>query len=464
MALPQDFRPHKPSPQKHATLPTVRTSPARRPASRVPVPVRRARAAYVEDADETHDVPASGAGAGASFSGDAPAGDLASALVVGDAPADDSTLILEGRGEASADAPAMVAGHKHGRTPSPASPSSSSSSSPSPKRQRRDEQVWSLPLQAARPRTPAARTPSPHTSVSEATPAPILSSPAEPWPLLPHAEAVADLSANLSASSHSRALMLARPRPTACIEVASLDPVAAARAAAILQVHHHYIQEGWLVQEPPAGARRHGAGAAYPALPDVSGSVSLPALLKAAEDGERSWSAAVPGAFPPGSARRRRSLRAPVVTAHALRPQAQAGKWSDDAWAQLERHLAAEVARHVEAGASDDAAPVDADVAGVSIGRVASWAEEDPCCSLDVAGVKGGGAWVSEEGSEASSALSFTLGEWRGKCTCVLVCVDVALRGRKAVAWLGSSGVAMGGSVDASGAFFFFFRIRLPLT
>ena len=370
MALPQDFRPHKPSPQKHATLPTVRTSPARRPASRVPVPVRRARAAYVEDADETHDVPASGAGAGASFSGDAPAGDLASALVVGDAPADDSTLILEGRGEASADAPAMVAGHKHGRTPSPASPSSSSSSSPSPKRQRRDEQVWSLPLQAARPRTPAARTPSPHTSVSEATPAPILSSPAEPWPLLPHAEAVADLSANLSASSHSRALMLARPRPTACIEVASLDPVAAARAAAILQVHHHYIQEGWLVQEPPAGARRHGAGAAYPALPDVSGSVSLPALLKAAEDGERSWSAAVPGAFPPGSARRRRSLRAPVVTAHALRPQAQAGKWSDDAWAQLERHLAAEVARHVEAGASDDAAAQRRAVPAVDAGAV----------------------------------------------------------------------------------------------
>ncbi|WFC97030.1 hypothetical protein MBRA1_003697 [Malassezia brasiliensis] len=345
LRVPEDFRPHKPSPQKHATL-RARPSPLRRPASRVPVPVRRARAAYVEDADETHDAPAAGRSVG---------GAASPALVVGDAPADASTVILDAAHDAPADAargplggaPAAVAGHKHARAPS-----RTPSPTPAPKRVRGDA-----------PATPAAAAASDVTSESEATPPPMLSSPAAHWPLVAPADAVADLSANLSASSHSRALMLARPRPTACIEVASLDPLAAARAAAILQVHHQYIQEGWLVQEPPGGGR---VGGAYPALPEASGSALLPALLQAAEAGERSGVAAVaggvpstpwvPGAFPPGSARRRPRVRAPEVTAHALRPQAQAGRWSDEAWAQLERHLEADVARRVEADAPDAAA------------------------------------------------------------------------------------------------------------
>jgi len=142
-------------------------------------------------------------------------------------------------------------------------------------------------------------------------------------PPLPAAPAVdepslSDLSANLSASLASRAMMLARPYPTSCIEVSSLNPVAAARAAAILKVHHQYIQEGYLNDEP-----------LYPPLPGDD-SQTLPALLDAAEQALR-------------------------PATHPLRAQARAGLWTNEAWAQLDFHFRA----HLRA---TDTADVDVDV------------------------------------------------------------------------------------------------------
>lgn len=152
--------------------------------------------------------------------------------------------------------------------------------------------VWSLPLQA-----PAA----PSTAAEEDA-------------------SLGDLSASLSASSHSRALMLSRTRPTSCVEISSLDPVAAARAAAILKVHHKYIQEGWL-----------GDTSTLPHMnPDLA------SLFHAAElDLRHSTQPTprVPGAYAP------RASLPPQLDSHALRPQAQAGHWSEFAWMELDRHL-----------------------------------------------------------------------------------------------------------------------------
>lgn len=134
----------------------------------------------------------------------------------------------------------------------------------------------------------------------------------------PDEPSVPDLSANLSASLASRAMMLARPYPTSCIEVSSLDPAAAARAAAILKVHHRYIQEGYLGDTESL----------YPPLPgDVS--QTLPALLDAAEQALR-----------------------PAM--HPLRAQARTGEWSNEAWAALDGQFRA----HLRAA---DTADVDAD-------------------------------------------------------------------------------------------------------
>ena len=152
--------------------------------------------------------------------------------------------------------------------------------------------VWSLPLQA-----PAA----PSTAAEEDA-------------------SLGDLSASLSASSHSRALMLSRTRPTSCVEISSLDPVAAARAAAILKVHHKYIQEGWLGDTS--------------SLPHINN--DLASLFHAAELDLRQSThptPRVPGAYAP------RASLPPQLDSHALRPQAQAGHWSEFAWMELDRHL-----------------------------------------------------------------------------------------------------------------------------
>ncbi|WFD45281.1 hypothetical protein MPSI1_003963 [Malassezia psittaci] len=180
----------------------------------------------------------------------------------------------------------------------------------------------------------------------ELTPPPALSSPAVAS-LEPSQDSLADLSASLSASSYARARMLARSRPTACVEIASLDPHAAARAAAILRVHHQYIQEGWLRQQASDSLDMDDQR-----LDSSSGNTHLPALLTAAEYGERNDLKIVPpstpylpGAFPPRSARK---ISAPRLSAHALRPQACAGKWSEYAWSELDRHLQMELYRAME--------------------------------------------------------------------------------------------------------------------
>lgn len=330
----------------------------------MPVPVRRARPAYVRDAEDEEL--------------------LHQSILVGDAEPDDSTLVLD-----EAEAEMTQAAIDDNDAPSPSAARKrrldSTPRRTPPKRVRMQDDdemlVWSLPLHAARPREVRVKQ-EPGTE-SEALPplerAPVLSD-AEPSVLLPPTrtpetgmlpppppavvaappasppDALADLSASLSASSHSRALMLARPRPTACIEVSSLDPHAAARAAAILRVHHHYIQEGYLAQEP---VKRAG-DALYPPLPDTSASASLPALLHAAEAAQAAERRAatpapptpwLPGAFTPRSERR---ARVPVVTAYALRPQAQSGKWSEHAWAQLDRQFRAQVQQLVDASPESD--------------------------------------------------------------------------------------------------------------
>ncbi|WFD20838.1 hypothetical protein MCAP1_003092 [Malassezia caprae] len=147
--------------------------------------------------------------------------------------------------------------------------------------------------------------------------APLVAAPAADEPSVP------DLSASLSASLASRAMMLARPYPTSCIEVSSLNPAAAARAAAILKVHHRYIQEGYL-------------GDVEPLYPPVPGDVSqtLPALLDAAEQALR-------------------------PSAHPLCAQARTGVWSNEAWAALDDQFRA----HLRA---TDTADVDADEVIVS--------------------------------------------------------------------------------------------------
>ena len=142
-------------------------------------------------------------------------------------------------------------------------------------------------------------------------------------------EALSDLSASLSASSHERALMLTRTRPTACVEVSSVDPRAAARAAAILKVHHQYIEEGWLAPDSEPST--------FPGLLiDAEQSLRDTApMTPATRQPGTPW---LPGAFTPRSVHRARS-GAPRITAHALRPQAQAGRWSQDAWVQLDIQL-----------------------------------------------------------------------------------------------------------------------------
>ena len=172
--------------------------------------------------------------------------------------------------------------------------------------------VWALPLQA------------PISLDDVPTPAPDTSAPLD------------DLSASLSAASHSRAMMLARPRPTSCIEVSSLDPVAAARAAAILKVHHRYVAEGWL-------------SGALEAPEATENAPTLPALLTAAEHalrgdvpGDTTQTPHVPGAFalPP----------APAPTTPLVRTHAAHGQWTAQAWSMLERELLAHIARHASDG------------------------------------------------------------------------------------------------------------------
>lgn len=164
--------------------------------------------------------------------------------------------------------------------------------------------VWSLPLQA----------------------------PAEADHDVDDDTSLADLSASLSASSHSRAMMLSRPRPTSCVEISSLDPQAAARAAALLKVHHKYIQEGWLGDSDMD----------YPSLPGASTMPSLPDLFHAAESELQKRPTTpsmrtphVPGAF----LRTPRVESVPTLSAASLRPQALAGQWSEHAWAELDRHF-----------------------------------------------------------------------------------------------------------------------------
>ncbi|WFD35086.1 hypothetical protein MCUN1_001935 [Malassezia cuniculi] len=159
-------------------------------------------------------------------------------------------------------------------------------------------------------------------------------------------EALSDLSASLSASSHERALMLTRARPTACVEVSSIDPFAAARAAAILKVHHQYIDEGWLAQRQTESTSLHGL------LADAEQSLRHVApATPAAQVPGTPW---VPGAFTPRSARRARN-GAPRIASHALRPQAQAGRWSQDAWVQLDMQLRGYLRECVDESADDAA-------------------------------------------------------------------------------------------------------------
>lgn len=60
---------------------------------------------------------------------------------------------------------------------------------------------------------------------------------------------LADLSASMSHSLHARAAMLSQPAPTSIVEISSLDPRAAARATAVLRIHHRYIETGRLAGE-----------------------------------------------------------------------------------------------------------------------------------------------------------------------------------------------------------------------
>ncbi|WFD24513.1 hypothetical protein MEQU1_003215 [Malassezia equina] len=166
------------------------------------------------------------------------------------------------------------------------------------------------PVRSAKP-SPVARSSSEVVARRAASVPPVVpASPAAPPPLpasAPQEPSLSDISASLSASLASRAMMLARPYPTSCIEVSSLNPAAAARAAAILKVHHRYIQEGYLGDSESL----------YPPLPgDVS--QTLPALLDAAEQALR-------------------------PATNALRAQARSGTWSNEAWAQLDDHVRAHI-------------------------------------------------------------------------------------------------------------------------
>lgn len=160
--------------------------------------------------------------------------------------------------------------------------------------------VWSLPLQAPAPST--------EQDLS-----------------------LSDLSASLSASSHSRAMMLSRPCPTSCVEISSLDPVAAARAAAILKVHHKYIQEGWLGESE-------------------NETMSLPAIFHAAERAlqHRPHVPFSPRSRAPGPSTPHATYSAPELASHALRPQAQAGHWSEHAWIELDRHMRAHISQDAD--------------------------------------------------------------------------------------------------------------------
>lgn len=168
--------------------------------------------------------------------------------------------------------------------------------------------VWSLPLQAPAPSTDQDLS-------------------------------LSDLSASLSASSHSRAMMLSRSCPTSCVEISSLDPVAAARAAAILKVHHKYVQEGWL-----------GESESTIASTSENETMSLPAILHAAERAlrHRPHVPFVPKSRALGASTPHATYPAPELASHALRPQAQAGHWSEHAWIELDRHMRAHISQDAD--------------------------------------------------------------------------------------------------------------------
>ncbi|CAO1629924.1 unnamed protein product [Jaminaea pallidilutea] len=127
-----------------------------------------------------------------------------------------------------------------------------------------------------------------------------------------------------------RALLHALPRSTPIVEVMSSDAVAAARAAAILRVHHNWIHEGATTTHE---GDEHGAEASLSAFrgqvlgsdPMLSTEDELPALLKAAETALRAQGA--PHATPQATASRMQMITPDTSLLQAPTPRVP-GAWS----------------------------------------------------------------------------------------------------------------------------------------
>lgn len=127
-----------------------------------------------------------------------------------------------------------------------------------------------------------------------------------------------------------RALLHALPRSTPIVEVMSSDAVAAARAAAILRVHHNWIHEGATTTHE---GDEHVAEASLSAFrgqvlgndPMLSTEDELPALLKAAETALRAQGA--PHATPQATASRMQMITPNTSLLQAPTPRVP-GAWS----------------------------------------------------------------------------------------------------------------------------------------
>jgi hypothetical protein len=200
-----------------------------------------------------------------------------------------------------------------------------------------------------------------------------------------------DVSASLSTSVHARAMMLLQEAETPIIEISSLDARAAARASAVLKLHHRYIATGTLLASDaaPSSSRilSDNTSVLGSAAEGVAGDTTMAdlladeeaALAEAVQPMPRTPSERrlmrshdqslppqtplVPGAFPATPAPRTMPSRVELLSAAAVKDgqlQPEADHFSVKAWAALNRVLVEAIRLDVREEGAPESGPASA--------------------------------------------------------------------------------------------------------
>jgi hypothetical protein len=200
-----------------------------------------------------------------------------------------------------------------------------------------------------------------------------------------------DVSASLSTSVHARAMMLLQEAETPIIEISSLDARAAARASAVLKLHHRYIATGTLLASDAApssscilsdntsvlGSAAEGVAsdttmadlladeeaALAEAVQPMPRTPSERRLMRSHDQSLPPQTPLVPGAFPATPAPRTMPSRVELLSAAAVKDgqlQPEADHFSVKAWAALNRVLVEAIRLDVRAQGAPESGPASA--------------------------------------------------------------------------------------------------------